>query len=280
MNNHIFPCLWMDNNGREAATFYCDIFKYASVLEDNNIVEMLGIFGQKLMLLNADTKIQKNASISFTVTSNSEDDIQRFWDGLSEGGMVLMPLDSYPWSKKYGWVKDKYDVTWQLYYGELPEGEVQRMVPTLMFIHENKGKAKAAMEFYTSIFPESMINSVLDYGEGGEDDIPENVQHAQFTINDYTLFCMDNSYDHKFYFNEGISLVVECKNQEEIDYYWNSLTANGGEESMCGWLKDKYGVSWQIIPENIIDLLKNPGAMDNMTKMKKIIIEDLKGELS
>ncbi|MBD3906914.1 VOC family protein [Chryseobacterium sp. Ch-15] len=281
MNNNIFPCLWYDGDAKESAEFYCKIFD-GKITADTPMVLNIELFGQKLMLLNGGPHFEKNASVSFMVMCETEEEVQKYWAQLEDGGIVLIALDSYPWSKKYGWIRDKFGVTWQLYLGE-QKGE-QRIIPTLMFIHQNNGKALEAMELYTDVFPNSKIESVLKYGEGVNDEnheVPENVQHAHFQINDYSLFCMDNSYDHKFDFNEGISMVIMTENQEETDHLWNSLTADGGRESMCGWLKDKFGMSWQIVPKRLIELmsdsdqLKAQKVVQAMMKMQKIVIKDL-----
>ncbi|MCT3762642.1 VOC family protein [Elizabethkingia anophelis] len=278
MNNDIFPCLWCNGDAKESAEFYCQVFG-GKITVDTPVVINIELFGQKLMLLNAGPQFEKNPSISFLINCASEEDVQHYWDQLSEGGMVLMELDSYPWSKKYGWIKDKYGTTWQLYFGEMQE---QRLVPTLMFMHRNNGKAMEAIEFYTSTFPESKIEGVLKYKDGGENgEDPENVQHAQFVINNYMLSCMDSSLDHKFDFNEGISLVIMTNDQKETDHLWNTLISGGGRESMCGWLKDQYGVSWQIVPKKLIELMndtdpaKSQKVVQAMLKMQKIIIAHL-----
>ncbi|WP_407510088.1 VOC family protein [Elizabethkingia anophelis] len=278
MNNDIFPCLWCNGDAKESAEFYCQVFG-GKITVDTPVVINIELFGQKLMLLNAGPQFEKNPSISFLINCASEEDVQHYWDQLSEGGMVLMELDSYPWSKKYGWIKDKYGTTWQLYFGEMQE---QRLVPTLMFMHRNNGKAMEAMEFYTNTFPESKIEGVLKYKDGGENgEDPENVQHAQFVINNYMLSCMDSSLDHKFDFNEGISLVIMTNDQKETDHLWNTLISGGGRESMCGWLKDQYGVSWQIVPKKLIELMndtdpaKSQKVVQAMLKMQKIIIAHL-----
>ncbi|HFK5503288.1 TPA: VOC family protein [Elizabethkingia anophelis] len=278
MNNDIFPCLWCNGDAKESAEFYCQVFG-GKITVDTPVVINIELFGQKLMLLNAGPQFEKTPSISFLINCASEEDVQHYWDQLSEGGMVLMELDSYPWSKKYGWIKDKYGTTWQLYFGEMQE---QRLVPTLMFMHRNNGKAMEAMEFYTSTFPESKIEGVLKYKDGGENgEDPENVQHAQFVINNYMLSCMDSSLDHKFDFNEGISLVIMTNDQKETDHLWNTLISGGGRESMCGWLKDQYGVSWQIVPKKLIELMndtdpaKSQKVVQAMLKMQKIIIAHL-----
>lgn len=281
MNNDIFPCLWYDGDARSSADFYCEVFG-GKITVDSPVVINIELFGQRLMLLNGGPQFEKNASVSFMVLCETEEEVDKYWKPLSEGGMVLMELGEYPWSKKYGWVRDKFGVTWQVYLGM--QGN-QKIIPTLMYIHENNGKAMEAMELYTGIFPNSKIESVLKYGEGVGNETheePENVQHAAFTLDNYTFFCMDNSYDHKFDFNEGISMVVMTDSQEETDHLWNSLTADGGQQSMCGWLKDKFGLSWQIVPKRLLELMNdfnNPQKAQNvveaMLQMKKIVIADL-----
>ncbi len=282
MNNDIFPCLWYDGDAKQSAEFYCKVFG-GEVTADTPVVMNIDLFGQRVMLLNGGPHFKKNPSISFMVICDSEDEVQKYWDQLLEGGMALMELGSYSWSKKYGWVQDKYGVTWQLFLGE--KGQEQKLVPTLMFIHENNGKAKEAMALYTQIFPNSNIGNIMEYGVESEGhpiaEPAENVKHANFVIDGYTLFCMDNSYDHQFDFNEGISMVVMTDDQQQTDTYWNALTANGGRESMCGWLKDKYGVSWQIVPKKLIQLMNDHDqekaykVVQAMMKMQKIIIQDL-----
>ena len=268
MNNDIFPCLWFDGNGKEAADFYTTLFD-GKIDVDTPMVLNLDLFGQRVMILNAGPQFVKNASISFMVICHSKEEIHTYWDAMLDDGIALMPLDSYPWSELYGWIRDKYGVTWQFYFGETPEN-AQRFVPNLMFMHENNGKAKAAMEFYTQIFPNSEIGGVLEYKNGGENngEPGDHVQHADFNLSSYTFFCMDSSINHPFDFNEAISIVKMTDNQTETDYLWNALTADGGRESMCGWLKDKYGVSWQIVPKKLIELMND---VDHPEKVNKVI---------
>ncbi|WP_294288679.1 VOC family protein [uncultured Chryseobacterium sp.] len=282
MNNNIFPCLWYDGDAKESAEFYCKVFN-GRITADTPMVMNIDLFGQKLMLLNGGPHFKKNASVSFMVICETEDEVQQYWDQISEDGMVMMPLDSYSWSKKYGWVQDRFGVTWQIFLSDR-SGE-QKIIPTLMFIHGNNGKAMQAMELYTGIFPNSKIGNVLKYGEGSEGhpitEPAENIQHAHFEIDGYSLFCMDNSYDHAFDFSEGISMVVMTDTQEETDTYWNALTADGGRASMCGWLKDPFGFSWQIVPKRLIQLMGDPdpekaqNVAQAMMTMQKIVIEDL-----
>lgn len=282
MNPDIFPCLWFDGNGKQAADFYIKIFDGKNTA-DTPMVQNIEIFGQKLMLLDGGSAFQKNPSVSLMIICFSEEEILKYWELLSDGGTALMSLDEYPFAKKYGWIQDQFGMTWQVYFGNLPEDYSQRLIPNLMFINENNGKAKEAMEFYTNIFPNSEIEGVTKYGENNnaaED--PENIAHAEFTIDHYRLGCLDSSLDHQFNFSEGISLVKLTENQTETDYLWNSLIADGGNESRCGWLKDKYGVSWQIVPKKLLELgvfaddqVKGQKVFQAMMKMQKIIIADL-----
>ncbi len=268
MNNDIFPCLWSNGQAQESANFYCQIFG-GKITVDSPVVVNIELFGQRLMLLNGGPQFEKNASVSFMVLCESEEEVEKYWNPLAEGGRVLMPLSEYPWSKKYGWVRDRYGVTWQVYLG-IQEGD-QKIVPTLMFLHENNGKALEAMGFYTSIFPDSSIGGVLKYGEGvGKEDyeMADHVQHAHFDLHGYTFFIMDSSKDHPFDFNEGISVVVMTDDQKQTDHLWSSLTKEGGVESRCGWLKDKYGLSWQIVPKRLLELMND---FDHPHKAQKVV---------
>lgn len=281
MKNNIFPCLWFDGNGREAANFYCETFSGA-FSADAGVVINIDLFGQKFMILDAGPQFEKNASVSFMVICETEDEVNSYWQSLSEGGTVLMELGVYPWSKLYGWVRDQYGVTWQLYLGE-QQGN-QKIIPTLMFLHENNGRALEAMHLYTSIFPNSKLGQILKYGEGVGNEFhetAENVQHAHFEVDGYSFFCMDSSYDHKFDFSEGISIVVMTDDQHETDKLWNGLTADGGKESMCGWLKDRFGLSWQIVPKRLLELMngsnpeKGAKVAQAMMQMQKIEIAEI-----
>lgn len=269
MNNKIYPCIWCDNNAIEVAGFYQNTFPDTKITAQNPVVVMLEMSNQNLMLLNGGDKYQPNPAISFMYMTPDSDLIDHLWAKLSSDGFALMPKDKYDWSDNYGWVQDKYGVSWQLYFG--PEEYCsQTIVPTLMFTQDMNGKAEEAAAFYRSVFPDSEERG-MQKRENGE------VEHGEFKILNYLLMMMDGGNAHNFSFSEGFSLVVNCKDQMEIDNYWNALTSNGGEESKCGWLKDQYGVSWQIIPENLGNLMtQNPAAGEALMKMKKIEIEKLK----
>lgn len=151
----------------------------------------------------------------------------------------------------------------------------QKIVPNLWF----EGNAQEAVEYYLSIFKDGKIIHTTYYPKSTEEglaDFHKELAGKVLTIEFEMLgmrFIAINA-EPRFKFNEAISLMILCKDQAEIDYYWESLTANGGEESMCGWLKDKYGLSWQVCPENWEELTKKPGAFKKMMGMKKLIIAD------
>jgi predicted 3-demethylubiquinone-9 3-methyltransferase (glyoxalase superfamily) len=276
MNNMIYPCLWFDGKAKEGAEFYCSVFKNSKITYENQFVVMFESAGQKFMCINGGPEFTINPSISFYVICKNENEIDRTWKDLSEGGSVLMPLDKYPWSKKYGWVQDRYGVSWQLSFGNI-EKVSQKFSPVLMFTGNQSGKAEQAIQFYTSVFKESGVAGIVRYTKD-DNEVEGTVKHAQFNLGKHVIMAMDSSLQHQFSFNEAVSFVVDCENQEEIDYYWDKLTS-GGKEIQCGWLKDKFGVSWQIVPTILSKLMSDPSKSERVTKaflqMKKFEIEKL-----
>jgi predicted 3-demethylubiquinone-9 3-methyltransferase (glyoxalase superfamily) len=151
---------------------------------------------------------------------------------------------------------------------------MQKITPFLWF----DGKAEEAINLYTSVFKNSKIVNIAYWGEGSP--FPKDqVMTGTFELDGQMFYAFDAG--PQFKFTEAISFFVNCETQEEIDHFWNKLTANGGQESMCGWLKDKFGISWQIVPPVLGKLLrdkdpaKSARVMQAMMKMKKIIIADL-----
>jgi predicted 3-demethylubiquinone-9 3-methyltransferase (glyoxalase superfamily) len=277
MNNNIHPCIWYDGNAKAAAEFYCSVFSGAKITTDSPMVVNFELYGQKFMGLNGGPMFKTNPSISFLIICEEDDEIEMLWKALSEDGIVMMPLDKYDWSERYGFVQDKFGLAWQIMKGKYSDVN-QKITPTLLFVGNSYGKAEAAVKYYTEVVKPSSVDGILLYAEN-EGPAAGSVKHSQFILDGKVFMAMDGYGEHKFAFNEGISFVVECKDQEEIDYFWNTLTSNGGQESMCGWLKDKFGVSWQIIPKNIGALIMDPvngqKAMQALMQMKKIEIAKL-----
>lgn len=276
MKNFIYPCLWFDGNAKAAADFYCSIFNHSKIIDNTQMVVRFEIEGRLVMGLNGGPMFKINPSISLFVTCETNEEIEIIWNKLIEGGKAMMPLDEYPWSKKYGWVVDKFGMTWQLMLGELPAGQ-QKIMPCLLFVGNQYGRAEEAVKQYTSIFPNSGINRLEIY-QAGEPQPEGKLKFGDFKLQNEMFAAMDGFGGHEFQFNEGISFVVECETQEEIDQYWTQLT-EGGSESQCGWLKDRFGISWQIVPTILSKLMadpeKAPRVVQAFLKMKKMDIETL-----
>ena len=136
--------------------------------------------------------------------------------------------------------------------------------------------AREAMEYYVGVFPNSRINSIVEYPDAALDEhfagMTGKVLNGSFTLNGVDFVCLDGG--PVFTFNESISFVVLCKNQDEIDAYWAKLS-HVPDSEQCGWCKDRFGVSWQIIPENMADLTRRPEQIQVMMSQKKIVIAEL-----
>lgn len=280
MSHKIIPFIRCTDNAKEVAEYYCDIFPGSSISKENPVVLTFDVFGQSLATLNGGPHENPNPSISFSLWIKDQALTQQIWDRLSSWGKVLMEYGAYDRSKAYGWCDDKYGVSRQVMYDERPEHTTNAMLPSLMYTQHMAGKAEEAMNFYTSIFPASTIESLFRYGPG-EQDVEWTIAHGEFRLVNQLFIAMDSSLGHKFFFNDGISLMVSCKDQEEVDHYRNKLALDGGQEVQCGRCKDKYGVSRQIVPLALPQALFNPDqtaanyARDQMMKMKKIVIADL-----
>lgn len=272
----IYPCVWFDGKASEAADFYVSVFPDSKILESNPMVTTWSSSSQKFMLLNGGPIFKPNPSISFYTVLDSEAEINEVWNRLIQNGKALMPLSSYPWSSNYGWLEDQFGVSWQLSLDK-PEGISDRFSPALMFTGSQFGNAERAINFYLSIFEHATLRFISRYGadQGAQEG---KINHAQFMLNGHLFIAMDSNLDHNFSFSEGVSFVVECENQVEIDFFWEKLT-QGGEESQCGWLKDQFGVSWQIVPAVLNKLMADPDRSERVIqaflKMKKFNIEAL-----
>jgi predicted 3-demethylubiquinone-9 3-methyltransferase (glyoxalase superfamily) len=283
----ITPHLWFDREAVEAAELYSSTFPNSRVTDvstlhdtpsgDTDVVSF-ELFGQPFMAISAGPLFRFTPAVSFLVRCGSKAEVDELWGKLSEGGKALMPLDSYPFSKRYGWTEDRYGLSWQVMFSE--DGP-QRITPTLMFVGEVCGRAEEAISFYTSLFPDSEVGRVLRYADGEEPDEEGTIKHAGFSLAGQEFAAMDSAHEHGFGFNEAISLMVSCDTQDEIDYYWDRMSAVP-EAEQCGWLKDKFGVSWQIVPSVLGDLLgggteaQKARVTEAFLQMKKFDIAELK----
>ncbi|TAH33834.1 VOC family protein [Candidatus Saccharibacteria bacterium] len=299
MLQKITPNLWFDGNAREAAEFYVSVFpgskiaggsKYPESKEEGLADFQLDLAGKDLTVdfnlaghdfvgINAGPEFKPTPALSFMVNFDpSHDDqakehLDEVWGKLLDGGEALMELGEYPFSKWYGWVKDRYGFTWQLMLTN-PDGEERPcIIPNLMFANDNANKAEEAIDFYLSVFKDSKIGTVARYEQDQEPVKAGGIMFADFNLAGEWFAAMDAPGTHEFGFNEAVSLSVVCKDQAEIDDLWSKLSAVP-ESEQCGWCKDKYGVSWQIVPENMAELMNKPDAFAKMMQMHKIVIAD------
>jgi predicted 3-demethylubiquinone-9 3-methyltransferase (glyoxalase superfamily) len=239
------------------------------------------------MAINAGPLFKFNPSISLMVNfdpskdRNARKNLDVLWGKLSEGGTALMPLDKYPFSEHYGWIQDKYGLSWQLILSNPKDEERPPIVPSLLFVGAVAGRAEEAVDFYLSVFKNSKRGIVARYGKGREPDKEGSIMFSDFMLEDQWFAAMDSALEHEFAFSEAISLLVPCETQEEIDYYWGKLSADP-EAEQCGWLKDKYGLSWQVWPTAMGEMMTKgtPEQIARVTEaflpMKKFDIAVLK----
>jgi len=294
-------CIWFNNTAEEAVKLYTSLFRGGKIgaesRYDKASAEVSGqpegslltvefeILGATFTALNGGPLFKLNPSISFMVNFDPSQDkdaaknIDRVWNTLIDGGQALMELGEYPFSKRYGWVQDKFGVSWQLILTD-PKGENRPLVlPSLLFVNEVYGKAEEARKLYLSVFKNSKEGAIARYPAGMPNDKEGTVMFSDFRLENLWFVAMDSGFPHKFAFNESISFIITVETQKEVDYYWNALIADGGQESQCGWLKDKFGVSWQVVPNVLGKLLSDPKtskkAMEAMLTMRKLDIAKL-----
>ena len=255
----IVPCLWYDGDGETAARRYAELIPGSEVRTVTHYPDAgEGLHGQKprsvmtvtvrlgdteVMMLNGGPQFRFTAASSLFVILEDRAAVDRLWQGLADGGTVMMPLDRYDWSERYGWVADRWGLNWQVGLGR--HSDVGRTVtPSLLFGGGAAGKAQAAIDHYVSVFG-ATLDGVLHHDGSGKD-AAGTIAHAQFRIDGQAVMAMDSA-EADAAFNEAVSLMVTCEDQAEIDRLASALSAVPAAEQ-CGWVKDRFGVSWQIVP--------------------------------
>lgn len=280
----IIPNLWFGTNAEEAVEFYIRTFRGGKRLATTKYTEAghevhgmtagtvmtisFAIENFNFLALNGGPHFTITPAISFMVNCPSKREVDELWEKLSVGGTELMPLDAYAFSERYAWIQDKFGVSWQLIYNE--RFGKRLIVPTLMFVGAVCGKAEAAMQLYTATFGNASIGTVTRYGKGESPNIEGTIMYADFEIEGQKFAVMDSAHAHEFSFNEAISFIVECKDQKEIDRVWDALSAVP-ESEMCGWLKDAFGVSWQVVPEGMEVMLNDPDQLKAQRVMNVVL---------
>ena len=296
LHQKIVPHLWFDQEAQEAAQFYTSIFPDSEITNistvhdtpsGNSDVVSFHLAGYSFMAINGGPHFQFNPSISFVVNfapsrdENAKENLNLLWEKLSQNGTPLMPLQAYPFSEHYGWIQDQYGLTWQLILTNSEGKERPFIIPSMMYVQDVCGMAEEASDFYLSVFDESQRGEIARYPADMEPDKEGTLMFTDFLLEDQWFSAMDSAGPHEFTFNEAVSLLIQCENQEEVDYYWKKLSADPLAEQ-CGWLKDSYGVTWQVWPKIIGEMMEKGTneQMDRVTKaflkMKKYNIEKLK----
>jgi predicted 3-demethylubiquinone-9 3-methyltransferase (glyoxalase superfamily) len=284
----IVPFLWFEHQAEEAVNVYTKAFENSRIARVTRYGEAgpgpkgsvmsvdFELAGQEFYALNGGPQFTFSPAISFFVNCATHAELDGLWNTLANGGAVMMPVDAYPFSERFGWLQDRFGVSWQLNLGERDE----KIAPFLMFIGENHGKAEEAVNFYCSLFDDAHIISLERYG-AGEPEPKGTVKHAVFTLEGREFMAIDNSFKHPFIITSAISFFVKCDTQARINRLWDTLS-EGGAPQQCGWIKDKYGVMWQIVPPvlgemlNDKDPVKSRRVMEAMFKMVKLDIAGLK----
>ena len=294
-NQKITPVIWFDGKAEEAMNFYVSVFPNSNInyikrrTEDMKLPDESNQSGSvqsasftldwmQFYAFDASPMFQFNPAISFYAVFETAAEVDELWNKLAEGGEVLKPLKRYDWSPRYGWIKDRFGVSWHVVMDKL-KNVGQPITPVIMFSGDKRGDAEEAIDHYMSVFEDSVSDGIARYREG--DLGPYGmIKHAQCRLMGQTFILIDNGTDQDVPFNEGISFYVNCKDQKEVDYYWDKFTKEG-KESERGWLKDKYGVSWQIVPEFFTEKigsgesLRVHNMMQSMLQMKKLDVSTL-----
>ena len=289
----ITPHFWFDKEAQEAAEFYTSLLPDSKVTNITTIhdtpsgdcdVVSFKLAGQPFMAISAGPLFTFNPSVSFLLNFDPSKDnhalahLDRLWEQLSEGGTALMPLDTYPFSERYGWIQDRYGLSWQLMLTN-PAGEERPfIIPSLMFTGINAGHAEEAIDFYCAVFKGSRRGITARYPQSMEPDQEGTIMFADFSLRGTWFAAMDSAREHHFTFNEAISLLVPCETQAEIDSYWDKLSANPQAEQ-CGWLKDQFGLSWQIWPTAISEMMQN-GTREQIDRITQAFLPMKKFDLA
>lgn len=302
----ILPHLWFDKEAVEAAEFYTTVFPKSRVLHKSRLRDTpsgdcdlvnFELGQQEFMAISAGPLFKFNPSVSFIVNfdpllfgeshegeKQARQALDAAWESLSEDGKILMPLDSYPFSQRYGWIQDKYGLSWQLMLTD-PEGEPRPFIlPALLFTGDNYGKAEEAFNFYQSVFRNAQPGALHRYPAGMAPDKEGMVMFSDFQLEDAWFALMESAREHGYGFNESVSFMLNCADQQEIDYYWGKLSAVP-EAEQCGWLKDQYGLSWQITWAKMESFMRTASqeetdrVMQAVLKMKKLDTEQIQAAM-
>ncbi len=269
------PFLWFDDQAESAADLYVKTFpgsridsvdRYhdsgaeASGQPKESVMSVsFEIGGLSFVALNGGPIYSFSPSVSFFVNCPTVQEVDRIWAALSEGGEVMMDLGAYPFSERYGWVTDRFGVGWQVTLSQ----SQQLIVPGLLFTKDHYGKGQPAIDTYTWLLPDSHVVREELQADG-------TVLHASLVLNGTQVAVMENNAGHEFDFTPAISFLLACDSQDELDRVYCGLS-DGGEIMPCGWLTDRFGVTWQVVPAAMFDLLQDEDPVKAERTMKAML---------
>ena len=282
----IIPHLWFDKEAVEAAKWYVSLFENSRIINvatipdtpsgDAEIIDFQ-LANLRFSAISAGPYFTFNPSVSLMVACGTIEEVDRLHANLSSGGTELMALGEYPFSKRYAWVQDRYGLSWQLMLVENMK-EHQKIRPTLLFAGDACGKAEDAIDYYISVFEESKKGFINHYAAAEAMDARAKINYGEVNIWGTQLIAMDHGFGGDFTFNEAFSFMVLCENQEELDYFWDKLSFVS-EAEQCGWVKDQFGVSWQITPASMNEILMK-GTKEEVKRVTEAFLKMKKFDLA
>lgn len=275
----LIPHLWYDTQALEAAQLYVSLFDDSKILNEAMLYDTpsgdaqtveFQLAGLQFASISAGPYFNFNETISLMVACETKDEVNHLYETLVKGGKVLMPLDEYSFSNWYGWISDCYGLNWQIMLVENMK-EHTKIRPCILFSKEQCGKCEEAIAYYHKIFPQVETGYVNYYETGQAFDNRAKINYAELKLFDVNLVLMDHGIGGKETFNEAFSFMISCEDQSEIDQYWDALSCVPEAEA-CGWLKDCYGLSWQIVPKDLSMYLGH-GSKEQVERVTKSFLQ-------
>lgn len=288
----IIPHLWYDTEAKEAVAFYVDLFggkldwTYTitdTPSGDSDLIQFqLG--DMTLAAISAGPYFKLNESMSLMVNVASKDEVTRLNQALSEGGRILMPLAEYPFSPYYVWLEDRFGLSWQLSYAPDLDKPYQFDI-CLLFSQDQVGLAQPMLDYYKDKLPQASVGQLSYYGEGEAAVEAAKLNYAELLVAGQKMIVMDHGYGGEASFNEAFSLMVYVDSQDELNFYYDLLSAVP-EAEMCGWVKDQFGISWQIVPRILMEAYDTASpetvkaVNDAVLQMRRLDFDQIKEILS
>lgn len=260
----IIPHLWFDKEALEAVQLYTSLFPDSHMdwihdLTDtpsgDAVLVQFQLANLTLAAISAGPYFKLNESTSLMVHFQNKDELNRIFEALSEAGRVLMPLGEYPFNSHYVWFEDRFGLSWQFFYSPENSRAVQLEI-CLLFSQKQVGQARSFLEKAQALFLNSQIGTVNHYQENEKQEAKALINYGELLLNQQRLVVMDHGFGGENSFNEAFSLMVYTDSQEETQRLYQQLS-HVPESEQCGWVKDEFGISWQIVPRPLMEAYEN-----------------------